>query len=137
MECLVLHPAPPPQMEDYFYGPPQNGGKRSKHAQAFFDALMVAAEVDTAQERDEAALLGEFQRKGWYLAECCECPLEESGIAPQAVAESFAETVEKRVRLSYRPKRIAFASKSLDPLRKILESAGFQEVISLKNWQCD
>jgi hypothetical protein len=133
MECLVLHPAPPAQLEDYFYKPALNGGKLNEQSQAFFDALMAAAAVETAQGKDEEALLGEFQRKGWYLAECCECPLEESGIAPQDVAERFAETVVKRVRLSYKPKRIAFTSRSLEPMIKALQNAGFADVFALKN----
>lgn len=137
MECLVLHPAPPAEMEDYFYKPAQNDGKRSERSRAFFDALMSAAEVDSAQERDEAALLGEFQRKGWYLAECCECPLDESGIAPQEVADRFGETVAKRVTLSYKPKRVAFTSRLLEPLTKNLRSAGFADVFMLGNCDCD
>lgn len=137
MECLVLHPAPPAQMEDYFYKPAQGGGKRSELSRAIFDALMAAAEVDTARESDEGTLLGEFQRKGWYLAECCECPLEESGIASQEVAGRFAGTVAKRVTLSYKPKRVAFTSRLLEPLTKNLRSAGFADVFMLGNCDCD
>lgn len=133
----MLYPAPPIRMEDFFYGPKVNGGKHSAKAQALFEATMASAEIDTSQETDEAALLSEFQRKGWYAAACCECPLEETGIAPQHVAERFAETVEKRVRLSYKPKRIALASYLLESLRETLESAGFREVVMLTNCICD
>lgn len=132
MECLVLQPAPPGRMEDYFYRPETNGAKRSLQAERFFDAMMAATGVDTAREKDEAALLAEFQRKGWYVAECCECPLEESGVAAKDVAERFAETVVKRTRLSYRPKRVALAAHSLEPIRKALQDAGFGDVFVLR-----
>lgn len=133
----MLYPAPPIRMEDFFYRPKGNGGKHSAKAQAFFEATMASAEIDTSQETDEAALLSEFQRKGWYAAACCECPLEETGIAPKYVAERFAETVEKRVRLSYKPKRIALASYLLESLRETLESAGFRDAFTLTNCICD
>ena len=98
---------------------------------------MAAAEVDRGQQKDEEALLREFQRKGWYAAACCECPLEESGIAPQNVAKQFAETVLRRVRLSYKPKRIALASNLLEPLRRAFVGADFRDVFALTNCQCD
>lgn len=137
MECLVLHPAPPERLEDYFYMPEGNGAKRNAQARKFFNALMAAAEVDIAHGEDDSALLAEFQRKGWFLAACCECPLEESGVAPLAVAAKFAETLVKRVRLSYKPKRIALASQSLELLRKALEAAGFAEIIAIPGVNCD
>ena len=131
MECLVLSPAPPGRLEDYFYMPEQDGEKRGAQARQLFNGLMAAAEIDLANGKNDSALLAEFQHKGWFLAACCECPLEESGIAPHAVAEKFAETLVKRVRFSYKPKRIAFASHSLEPLRKSLEDAGFAEIIAI------
>ena len=131
MECLVLYSAPPLRMEDFFYKPEVNGRERTPQAKLFFETLMNAAEINASDGKDETALLSEFQRRGWYAAACCECPLEDSGIAPESVAERFGVTVEKRVQHSYKPKRIALASESLEPLRKTLMSAGYRDVFSL------
>lgn len=137
LECLVLYPAPPVRLNDSFYRLQASSKERGTKAQSFFESIMAAAEVDHGQQKDEAALLGEFQRKGWYVAACCECPLEESGIAPQDVAKQFAETLLRRLRLSYKPKRIALASKLLEPLREAFASAGFRDFFTLTNCQCD
>lgn len=98
---------------------------------------MAAAGVGAAQEKDEEALLGEFQRKGWYLGAYCECPLEESDVAEQDVAERFTESVVKRVRFSYKPRRIALALRSVESLAKALQNAGFEDVFRLPNWNGD
>jgi hypothetical protein len=137
MECLILHPAPPARMQDYFYRAEVNPGERSPESREFFDAMMKAGRIDTKKDMEEEVLLAEFQRKGWYLAACCECPLAESGIAEQAVAEQFSESVVKRVRFSYKPRRIALASRSLDSLMKVLQNAGFEDVSAMENWRCD
>lgn len=137
MECLVLHPAPPKRIEDYFYRPEKNAGERGPESRTFFDAMMAAAGVGTTQGRDEESLLGEFQRAGWYLAACCECPLEESRVAEKDVAERFAESVIRRIRYSYKPRRIALAFRSVESLAKALQNAGFEDVCRLPNWNCD
>lgn len=137
LECLVLYPAPPIRVNDSFYRPQARGEERSTEARSFFESIMAAAEVGHGQQKDETAQLIEFQRKGWYVAACCECPLEESGIAPQDVAKQFAESLLRRVRLSYKPKRIALASNLLEPLQEAFASAGFRDFFTLTNCQCD
>ena len=131
IECLILHPAPPVRMEDYFYAAAKNGNERGAESREFFEAMMAAAGVELAPGKDEEALLGEFQRRGWYLAACCECPPEESGIAEEAVAERFADIVVKRVKFSYRPKRVALVSRELKALAKHLRGAGLGEGLLL------
>lgn len=137
MECLVLHPAPPNRMEDYFYRPEKNAGERAPELRTFFDAMMAAAGGGAAQGRDDETLLGEFQRKGWYLAACCECPLEESGVTENDLVERFTDSVVKRVRFSYKPRRIALALRSVESLAKALQNSGFSDVFTLQNWSCD
>jgi hypothetical protein len=127
IECLILYSAPPVRMEDYFYKAAQNGNERGAESRAFFDALLAAAGVEATPGKDEETLLEEFQRKGSYLAACCECPLEEAGIAEEKVADLFADDVVKRIKFSYRPKRVVLVSRELKALAGHLRAAGLAE----------
>jgi hypothetical protein len=118
-------------MEDYFYKAAKKGDERSAESRGFFQAIMAAAGVELAQPKNEEALLGEFQRKGWYLAACCECPLEASGITEEAIADRFADSVAKRVRFSYRSKRVVLVSRGLKPIAGHLGAAGLAERLLL------
>lgn len=137
MECLVLHLAPPSRMEDYFYRPEKKAGERTPESRTFFDAMMNAAGAGGPGEVDDESQLGEFQRKGWYLASCCECPVEGSGAGEKELIERFTESAVKRVRFSYKPRRIALALRSVESLAKALKESGFSDVYALQNWSCD
>jgi hypothetical protein len=122
---------------DYFYKAAKNGNERSADSRRFFEAVMNAAGVDEASGKGEEALLSEFQRKGWFVTACCECPLEEGRATEKDVAERFADAVARRVKYSYRPKRIVLAARSLEELKGKLGEIGLRDSIEMRDGMCD
>jgi len=66
--------------------------------------------------------LAEFQRRGFYFASTCECPLPHA-VATQAV-ERLAPTFLKRVQFSYKPKFVVLLSDLLAPMVPLLCAGG-------------
>ncbi len=78
-------------------------------------------------------LLAEFQRAGIFVTECCECPVDGTGISSAALAVHMAPSVLRRVQFSYKPKRILLLSSELAPLIPIFRQAGWGENLLLRD----
>lgn len=137
INMLFLQPAPPKRWEDYFYKPAISRDERSPAARAFFDALTgaVGRDATSSTNESEETLLTEFQRAGCFLAECCECALEDAAISEANLAERMAPAVLRRVQHSYRPKRIVLLSKELLPWITVFQEAGLRERLVLRDGQ--
>lgn len=96
IRVLLLDRAPLVRAEDYFYRVAKDRSDRSFGGRRYFDELMNAATVPASADSQEAALLAEFQRKGFFLSYCAECPFEEQN-DPEAALRRVAPTVLKRV----------------------------------------
>jgi hypothetical protein len=137
---LFLAGAPPLDIADDFYRFADDSAMRSASSRMVFQELMYGAGLEPGSLANEEAALAEFQRRGFYLAYACECPLEEGGIggregtAPLSaieLARRFGATMVKRIQFSYRPKRIVFLSGATRDLIPRLEHAGIGELLLL------
>lgn len=94
------------------------------------DQLLDGLGIASAPHSADAAVvtesrLAEFQRRGFYLAAVSECPLADETCA-QSIAR-LAETLLKRIRLSYKPKAVVLVSESLAPiLAPLADSPGIR-----------
>lgn len=119
---LILAPAPPAALEDYFYWP--EGLPGNAESRAFHEDLLAACGIAGAAEGREKAL-GMFQHAGFFLAEAVECPVEDvSGIDFDSLVARLTPTVVRRVRHSYRPKSVLVLSERLAGVAKALGEAG-------------
>jgi hypothetical protein len=116
---LILAPAPPAALEDFFYAPEGKPGEPG--ALAFHEDLLAACGVAEAAENREKAL-GMFQHGGFFLAEAVECPVEE-GTSFDALVARLTPTIVRRVRFSYRPKSVLVLSERLIGVAKALSEA--------------
>jgi hypothetical protein len=142
---LFLADVPPPRMNDYFYHPAKDPAERSVESRRLLGELLLAAEIpwDPVQGDEEAAL-AEFQRRGYFLAYCCECPpesaeqgstkiTEEQG-ANEGIGEEvrrLGTTLVRRVQYSYKPKRIALLGLATGDMIPFLERAGLKDGLIL------
>lgn len=133
IETLIVYPAPPERLEDYFYKPGVSRDERSSSARAFFDALAGATPGAESPRADasEETLLAEFQRAGCFLTGCSECPMEETGISTTDWVCELAPSVVRRVQYSYKPKKILLLSHELTQLIPFLRQAGLEEKLLL------
>jgi hypothetical protein len=115
IQLLFLSEAPPPRMEDYFYFANESPGARHGLSRVLFEELLQGLGISCAEGKSEAALLGEFQRRGLFLADCLECPVEEivPGVREGRVRASAFELSQRygpqvavRVARSYQPKYV-------------------------------
>ena len=127
IDTLILYPAPPQRVEDYFYRPAHSREERSASSRAFFDAMLSAAGINVVENKSEETLLAEFQRAGMFVTECCECPLEGGGISNEDLAVRMAPSLLRRVQFSYKPKHILVLSSELAPLIPLFRQAGLRE----------
>ena len=143
IQVLLLNDAPPPLIEDFFYRPGSAEGERSGYHRIFFQELMGARAVFpwTKWSLEEEAL-AEFQRRGFFLADICECPLEEFASAAgdhsktfvrPAHIRKFAPTVVKRIQHSYKPKKIVLIGADSAEVIPALEQAGMAGQLVLEN----
>jgi hypothetical protein len=102
---LLLEDAPAARAKDYFYLPSRDGTGRSAAATSFFQEMLAAAGIQREMAANEEAALAEFQRRGFYLADAAECPIESSDELRSRVAQAIP-TIVKRVEFSYRPKHV-------------------------------
>jgi hypothetical protein len=122
IQVLLLGDAPPTRIEDYFYRPLRDGESRSASAKNFFIEILKAADIGPDGAANEEAALAEFQRRGFYLADAIECPVECSTTKPEDLNERISNstpTIVKRIEFSYRPKHVVVigpAVKALIPL---------------------
>jgi len=135
IETLIVYPAPPERLQDYFYKAGVSREERSPGARAFFDALTGAPRgVETSSAAaSEETLLSEFQRAGCFLTECSECPLEEAGVSTADLVGRLAPSVVRRARYSYKPKQILLLSNEITPLIPFLRQAGLGEKLLLRD----
>lgn len=127
IDTLILYPAPPQRVEDYFYRPAHSREERSPSSRAFFDGMLAAAGINAVENKSEELLLAEFQRAGIFITECCECPLEGSATSSADLAVRMAPSLLRRVQFSYKPKRILLLSGELAPLIPLFRQAGLRE----------
>lgn len=143
IKVLFLSDAPPDSLADSFYQPPECG-TRSAGAQAFFDAVMAAVGLSTVdgngERKDESELLAKFKRRGFYYAECAECPLEPEWslrghemASPDELefAARFGNGVARRIQFSYKPRCIVLLSRRNRGLIPVLTQAGLGERLLL------
>jgi hypothetical protein len=137
---LFLFDAPPLESSRDFYCLANDLAGRSASSRAFFRELMHGAGLEDDSLPSEEAALAEFQRRGFYLAYACECPLEEGGVgsgegpAPLSTIElapRFGATVVKRIQFSYKPKRIVLLSGATRDLIPLFEESGLGDRLLL------
>jgi hypothetical protein len=132
IKVLVLDGAPPSRAEDYFYGVAKDRSQRSLGARRYFNELMNAASVPVSADSQEAALLAEFQRKGFFLTYGVECPFEELDDL-QAALRRLAPTVLRRVQSVYDPAYIVPISKPTTELIRLFGMIGWGDRLVLDN----
>ena len=132
IDALILIPSPPPRLEDYFYRPAESSADRSPESQVFSRALLPAAGVNLSPSRDEKTLLEEFQRTGCFLAAWSECPPDHAQCPSDDTLRSLTASVVRRVKFSYRPKRIVPISRRLSPHLSMFRESALGEGLVLK-----
>lgn len=133
IDALILIPSPFPRFGDYFYKPAESPADRGAESQTFFRGVLSAAGVDTLQGRDERVLLEEFQRTGCFLASWSECPPDNAQISFDDTLGNLAPSVVRRIKFSYRPKRIIPISHHLAPYLSVFREAGLTDIVMLKD----
>lgn len=131
ISALFLTEAPPPRLEDYFYAASSGEPVRQGLSAVLFTELMQGAGISTAGKSEEQAL-GEFQRGGFFLADCLECPVEDivpglrEGVRANAfeLAHRYGPAIVLRVERSYKPKHIVPISTRTRHVVPILQKAG-------------
>ncbi len=131
---LFLGEAPPASSRDYFYRAARDPAKRAPEARVLFEELIFAAGVTPDAGKDEESCLMEFQRAGFYLADCVECPLEGSqgALDSAELARRCAGTLAKRILYSYKPRHIVLLSRNMRALIPVLEQAGIGDRLLLQ-----
>jgi len=129
---LFLAEAPPPQLEDYFYFCAHGTSGRSGLSRVLFESLLEGVGVSRDDGKSDEDRLGEFQKRGFFLADLVECPLVGivSEVGQGAAADvfellrRFGPTVIKRIRFSYKPRHIVLLSTRTRHLIPVLQQAG-------------
>lgn len=132
IQVLLLDAAPPAKLEDYFYRPSQDPGERSTPSRMFFDELAKCTGHVPPAHATEETTLGEFQKRGFFLAYAVECPVESPSELAAAL-DRLASTVVLRVNSSYKPKFLAPISRDLHLLLPLLQLKGWNEHLILNN----
>jgi hypothetical protein len=109
ISVLLIDAAPPARFEDYFYRATNERSERSPASRDYFDGLVKCAGAVPGPEMNEDAALAEFQRHGFFLIGAVECAPENHGDQAKAL-ERAALGVLRRVKISYKPKSVAFLS---------------------------
>ena len=138
INVLFLTEAPPPRPEDYFYAAATEAPVRQGLSAVLFNELMRGVGIDTAGKSEDQAL-GEFQRGGFFLADCLECPVEDivPGVREGARANAFelahryGPAIVLRVERSYKPKHIVPISTRTRHVAPILQKAGLGDRLCL------
>ncbi len=134
---LFLAEAPPPRLEDYFYFPSSD---RSGLSRVLFDKLMQGVGIAEGPTNHDQACLAEFQKRGFFLADCLECPVEEivPGVRertaranPFELARRYGPAIVQRVQFSYKPRHIVLLSTRTRHVIPILQQAGLRDRVLL------
>lgn len=137
---LFLAEAPPSRLEDYFYHPAEDASQRAGLSRVLFDALMQGVGIAPLAGKSDEGCLVEFQKRGFFLADSLECPVEE--IAPglregatrvnaAELAHRYAPTIVKRIQFSYKPKHLVLLSTRTRHLIPFLQQAGLSDRLLL------
>jgi hypothetical protein len=127
ISVLFVAPAPAERVEDDFYAAPEKSH--------LLGSLGISnVESQSPARSDASALLGEFQRHGYYLAYLSECPSAPLGsangeLAPESVSR-LAPTLIRRIRFNYKPKLIAPLGPELLPLVAALRTSGIGLILT-------
>lgn len=126
---LLLADAPPARREDCFYFTGPSDRARSAWARALLNDVLEAVGL-SGEGKDDSARLAEFERCGFFLAECVECPVEPGA------SENFAELLRRlapsivwRIQFSYKPRRILLLSAPTAPVISVLKGAGLGNLL--------
>jgi hypothetical protein len=138
---LFLAEAPPARVEDYFYSYDAAGAaERSRPSRVFLESLFEGVGISREEGKSDEACLGEFQRRGFFLADALECPWEEIKSGPGAEAEQsggfelwqrIAPILVKRIQFSYKPRHMVLLSARMRHLIPVLQQAGLGERLLL------
>jgi hypothetical protein len=132
IRVLFLDGAPPSRTEDYFYRAATDRAERALGARRFFDELIKAAGIAVAADSQEATLLADFQRKGFFLTYAVECPFEEQD-DPKGALRRCAPTVLKRVQSIYDPAYLVPISQPTSELIRLFGMVGWGDRLVLEN----
>ncbi len=113
ISVLLIDAAPPARLEDYFYRATNDRSERSPASRGYFETLTRCAGAVPGPGMTEEAALAEFQRQGYFLIGAIECALEGEGALAKAIERA---AVVRRVKVSYKPKSIAFLSPRTEAL---------------------
>ena len=141
IQLLLLAEAPPPRLQDYFYYPAKERSERGGLSRVLFDELMQAMGIESGEGKADEVALAEFQRRGFFLADSLECPVEEivPGVREGAHASAFdlshryGPVIVKRILHSYKPRHIALLSTRTRHLLPFLDQAGLRDRLLLFN----
>jgi hypothetical protein len=132
IQVLLLDAAPPLEPKDYFYCPAMLRDDRSAPSRVFFDELATCLGLESRELFQEENILGEFQKRGFFLAYAIECPIK-LGSDLESIVNERAVTVLLRVKSSYRPKFIAPISSVLQHLVRRFEREGWSDRLILND----
>ncbi len=121
ISVLLIDAAPPARFEDYFYRATSDRAERSPASRAYFDNLVKCAGAVPGPGMTEEAALAEFQRHGFFLIGAIECAVEGDGELAKAI-ERAAPMVIRRVKVSYKPKSVAFLSPATEALIPLFQA---------------
>ena len=121
ISVLLIDAAPPARFEDYFYRAASDRSERSPASRAYFDGLVKCAAAVPGPGMTEEAALAEFQRHGFFLIGAIECAIEGDGELAKAI-ERAAPMVIRRVKVSYKPKSVAFLSPATEALIPLFQA---------------
>jgi len=130
IKVLMLDGAPPPRMEDYFYQAHKDRSVRSMASRMYFDELLKCASLPAGSGANEETALGDFQRRGFFLAHAVECPFEDQP-DPQGALRRLAPTVLKRVQCSYQPSYVVPLSPPTQELIRLFGLVGWGDRLIL------
>ena len=109
INTLVLGAFSPRDEGDFLYTP---GAEFRGEAALLLDALGISTAGKTGE-----AVLGEFQRAGFFLTHVLECPLDgDAGTGAAALLAQRLQPVATRIRRSLKPKRVMAITEELMPV---------------------
>lgn len=126
ISLLLVCAAPPPNAADDLYD--WENQAAGPEARKFIEALMTTFAVST--EIPPAEQLAELQHQGIYLARLVECPLAYE-IQFSSLAREYGPVLVKRIKYSYKPRRIALLAPVPLGLPEFLISAGLTDRLIL------
>lgn len=123
ISILFVAAAPAELDADDFYVAPEKS--------SLLNALGITSlENQPGAKADPAALLNEFQRRGFHMVYLSECPRPADNVPGVEEVSRLAPTLVRRVRFNYKPRLVAPLGVELFPLVESLQRAGIGPVIT-------